>query len=189
MPPIGWFMSTLLCILLIGVPYLWVVLCFSIYNGVFFKTANRNAKLIRAEWNRSRRVLLLHFWDKRVCSRYRVWYVCYLLYLVHILLTVGTQLVLRTPSLSATRPPALVAVADPLLGMQAACLLAGFVGLLWLASSVASVIPWHKSQRKIPRGDRNPMGDVVIWAILIGFILIAFLWGMWDTVDILRGIH
>ena len=189
MPPIGWFMSTLLCILLIGVPYLWVVLCFSIYNGVFFKTANRNAKLIRAEWNRSRRVLLLHFWDKRVCSRYRVWYVCYLLYLVHILLTVGNQLVLRTPSLSATLPPALVAVADPLLGMQTACMLAGFVGLLWLASSVASVIPRHKSQRKIPRRDRNPIGDVVIWAILIGFILIALVWGMWDTADILRGIH
>ena len=68
-------------------------------------------------------------------------------------------------------------------------MLAGFVGLLWLASSVASVIPRHKSQRKIPRRDRNPMGDVVIWAILIGFILIALVWGMWDAADILRGIH
>ena len=136
MPPIGWFMSTLLCILLIGVPYLWVVLCFSIYNGVFFKTAKRNAKLIRAEWSRSRRVLLLHFWDKRVCSRYRVWYVCYLLYLVHILLTVGTQLVLRTPSLSASALPAI---------FRAFALRQGFPQRMPRRSSPVLKTPWARS--------------------------------------------
>ena len=191
MPMIGWIMSIPLCALLMLVPYFWATMTFSIYNGLFFKTANRNAKLIRAEWSRGKRILLLHFWDRRVCSRYRVWYIGYVLYVVHIVLTIGTVVVIHTPSLSSAIPSRLLAILEPLFLVQLAWFLGWFLGLLCLASSVSSIIPRHRSERRSKSASadaRTSVGTVVIWVILIGWILLSCVWGIGEIVDILESL-
>ena len=173
MPIYGYVFGICLIAISILLPYFQVKLVFECYNGVFFKSSGRNRKLISHEWGLGKRVLLFHFWDKRVHPRYRVWFVGYLIYIAQIII----MLVFQSMDLSPVVPAAIRGVWEKinsqLFAIQLISILLWFIGLLWLAYSVVSVIPRHsqKKSRNNIQEKRRSVGHIIIWIILIlGFL-------------------
>lgn len=173
MPIYGYVFGICLIAISILLPYFQVKLVFECYNGVFFKSSGRNRKLISNEWGRGKRILLFHFWDKRVHPRYRVWFVGYLIYIAQIII----MLVFQGMDLSPVVPAAIRGVWEEinsqLFAIQLVGILLWFIGLLWLAYSVVSVIPRHsqKKSRNNIQEKRRSVGHIIIWIILIlGFL-------------------
>ena len=173
MPIYGYVFGICLIAISILLPYFQVKLVFECYNGVFFKSSARNKKLISHEWGLGKRILLFHFWDKRVHPRYRVWFVGYLIYIAQIII----MLVFQSMDLSPVVPAAIRGVWEEinsqLFAIQLISILLWFIGLLWLAYSVVSVIPRHsqKKSRNNIQEKRRSVGHIIIWIILIlGFL-------------------
>lgn len=169
MPTLGSVLWLGLIAILILLPYFQVKLVFECYNGVFFKSWGRNKKLISHEWGLGKRILLFHFWDKRVHPRYRVWFVGYLIYIAQIII----MLVFQGMDLSLVVPAAIRGVWEEinlqLFAIQLVCIMLWFIGLVWLAYSVVSVIPRHsqKKSRNNAQEKRGSVGHTILWAILL----------------------
>jgi hypothetical protein len=173
MPIYGYVFGICLIAISILLPYFQVKLVFECYNGVFFKSSGRNRKLISREWGLGKRILLFHFWDKRVHPRYRVWFVGYLIYIAQIIV----MLVFQSMDLSLVVPAAIRGVWEEinsqLFAIQLIGILLWFIGLLCLAYSVVSVIPRHsqKKSRNNVHEKRSSAGHAIIWVILLlGYI-------------------
>ena len=173
MPIYGYVFGICLIAILILLPYFQVTLVFECYNGVFFKSSGRNKKMISHEWGLGKRILLFHFWDKRVHPRYRVWFVGYLIYIAQIIF----MLVFQSMDLSLVVPAAIRGVWEEinsqLFAIQLIGILLWFIGLLCLAYSVVSVIPRHsqKKSRNNVHEKRSSAGHAIIWVILLlGYI-------------------
>lgn len=173
MPIYGYVFGICLIAISILLPYFQVKLVFECYNGVFFKSSGRNRKLISREWGLGKRILLFHFWDKRVHPRYRVWFVGYLIYIAQIIV----MLVFQSMDLSLVVPAAIRGVWEEinsqLFAIQLIGILLWFIGLLCLAYSVVSVIPRHsqKKSRNNVHEKRSAAGHAIIWVILLlGYI-------------------
>ena len=173
MPIYGYVFGICLIAISILLPYFQVKLVFECYNGVFFKSSGRNRKLISNEWGRGKRILLFHFWDKRVHPRYRVWFVGYLIYIAQIIIMLVFQGMDLSPVVPAASRGVWEEINSQLFAIQLVGILLWFIGLLWLAYSVVSVIPRHsqKKSRNNIQEKRRSVGHIIIWIILIlGFL-------------------
>ena len=169
MPLGAWIFWIVFLLVLVSVPNFQVRWVFECSNGVFYKTWKRNKKLIRAEWSKGKRLLLLHFWDRRVCSRYRIWYVGYVIYLLQLIFLVISQSIDWNAFFPGKIGFIFSAICTQLFVIQLVCIILWLAGLVWLAYSVVSIVPRHYSQRysKKMQEERNPVGHAIIWAIFI----------------------
>ncbi len=173
MPWYGCIFWSLLMLMAVLIPYVWTKAVFISRNGLFFKSWNRNAKSIRAEWSASKRIFLLHFWDKRVCSRYRVWFVFYAVYLVLIILLNVSQSINPESLFPPQIIPALPDIMEQVFVIQLTVLMGYLIFLLIFVNSVYSVVPPHKST-KDREAERTPIGRLII-AVIFFFGCMMFI--------------
>ena len=189
MPTLGWLICISFFVILVSLPYFHVTFNFVAYNGLFFKTWKRNMKEIKKEWSIGRRLMLLHFWDKRICSKYRIWFVCYVSYLTTILLCFIAQIIVLNLKPSSKIVTTLFAIRMPLFGIILAIIVLWFAGLIILANSTASSICRQHSKKtgKILSTEFHPQaGRIILFLIFVLVFLMFIGFGFWEISLILR---
>ena len=186
---LGYILWSLFMIIMVLLPYFLIQATFVSHNGIFHKSWNRNTKAIREEWNRGKRIFLLHFWDRRVSSLYRKWFVFYTIYLVLLILLNVSQSINLQSFFPPKMIPVLPDIMEQVLAIQLSVLLFGFNYLLLLLYPIYTAVPCHKSSNK-PEKERKwqntPVGRLIItvsWAFVCTLFIINAIQNIFDILE------
>ena len=189
MPWYGYILWSLFMIIMVLFPYFMIQATFVSHNGLFYKSWKRNTKAIREEWSRSKRVFLLHFWDRRVSSLYRKWFVFYAIYLILLFFLNVSQSI----NLQSFSPPEIIPVLpdimEQVLAIQLSVLLFSFIYLLMLLYHISTAVPRHKSSympEKERKWHNTPVGRLIItveWSLVCILFIVSAIQNIFDILE------
>ena len=186
---LGYILWSLFMIIMVLLPYFLIQATFVSHNGIFHKSWNRNTKAIREEWNRGKRIFLLHFWDRRVSSLYREWFVFYTIYLVLLILLNVSQSINLQSFFPPKMIPVLPDIMEQVLAIQLSVLLFGFIYLLLLLHPICTAVPPHKSNytpEKARKWHNTPVGRLIItveWSLVCLLFIVNAIQNIFDILE------